>query len=74
VIDAAPLSVRAANPAGISPCHGVRLESGLLVETCLHCDRQWPNLGGLNPAAEFIESDQWAGWRCVNQVKVFHRA
>lgn len=68
MIGADPIPVRAANPLGISPCYGVRQESGLLVDTCLHCARQWPRLGGLKPVAEFVESDQWAGWRCVNQI------
>lgn len=60
------ITVRAAVP--VKTCPGQALESGLLADCCHNCARQGLG-GGLKPLAQFVEAEDWVGWRCVNQVE-----
>lgn len=50
----------------VAVCPGKRLESGLLADPCHNCQRKGE--GSAMPAAEFIDTENLAGWRCVQQL------
>lgn len=50
----------------VNACPGKRLESGLLADPCHNCQRKGE--GSAMPAAEFIDTENLAGWRCVQQL------